>query len=283
MGFREKLSSAVQKNRSVVCIGLDSELGRLPGHLKSRDDPQFEFNRAIINATADLVCAYKPNMAFYEAAGLAGIASLKRTMEYIPGHIPIVLDAKRGDIDNTSRLYAQACYDYFGADAVTLHGYMGTDTVKPFLEYADKAVFVLVKTSNPSAGEFEDIEDAQGRRLYLRMADKIAEWSRAFPGECGAVVGATYPEDLARIRDILPTAPFLIPGLGRQGGDAERTVRNSMDAERAGILVNNSRGIIFASAGTDFAEVARQRAIEFRDQLNSYRDAGPADATKEPA
>ncbi|OIP95134.1 orotidine 5'-phosphate decarboxylase [Candidatus Wirthbacteria bacterium CG2_30_54_11] len=271
MGFTAKLNSITQKNNSLVCIGLDSEMSKLPEHLEGSADPQFEFNKAIIDATADLVCAYKPNMAFYEAEGLKGIEALKKTMDYIPKHIPIILDAKRGDIDNTSRLYAQACFDYFGADAVTIHGYMGTDTVKPFLEYEDKAIFVLVKTSNKSAGEIEDIEGKDGKKVYLRMAEQIAVWNTQFSGRAGAVVGATYPADLLPIRQILPNAPLLIPGLGKQGGDAENTVINGMDARKAGILVNNSRSIIFASTGTDFAEVARAKAIEFRDQLNSYR------------
>ncbi len=271
MNFAEKLNAITGTNNSLVCIGLDSEMSKLPEHLQNSDDPQFEFNKAIIDATADLVCSYKPNMAFYEAEGARGIASLKKTMAYIPKHIPIVLDAKRGDIDNTSRLYAQACFDYYGADAVTLHGYMGTDTVKPFLEYEDKAIFVLVKTSNKSAVEIEDIEDRDGKKVYIRMAEQIARWNTQYANRAGAVVGATYPADLLPIRQILPDAPLLIPGLGKQGGDAENTIKNGMDSRKAGILVNNSRGIIFASTSIDFAEVARAKAIEFRDQLNSYR------------
>ncbi|HNT30107.1 MAG TPA: orotidine-5'-phosphate decarboxylase [bacterium] len=271
MNFKEKFSAIVAKNNSLVCIGLDSELAKLPEHLKSADNPQFEFNKAIIDATADLVCAYKPNMAFYEAEGVKGMESLKKTIAYIPKHIPVILDAKRGDIDNTSRLYAQACFEYLGADAVTVHGYMGTDTVKPFLEYADKAIFVLVKTSNPSAVEFEDLPGEEGNPNYLRMAELVAGWGRLFPGTAGAVVGATYPDDLLPIREILPEAPLLIPGLGKQGGDAEKTVKNGMNARKVGILVNNSRGIIFASEADDFADAAREKAQAFRDMLNQLR------------
>jgi orotidine 5'-phosphate decarboxylase subfamily 2 len=271
MTFDEKLVAIVQKNNSLVCVGLDSEIAKMPEHVRKMDDPQFEFNKAIIDATQDLVCAYKPNAAFYEVEGIKGWEALKKTIDYIPKHIPIILDAKRGDIDNTSRMYAKACFEYMGVDAVTIHGYMGTDTVAPFLEYGDKAILVLVKTSNKSAIEFQDIEDQNGKKLYMRMAEKIAEWNQAYPGTAGAVVGATFPDDLIPIRRAIPDVPILIPGLGKQGGDAEKTVRNGMNANKEGIIVNLARGIIFASDGIDFADVARAKTIEITNELNSYR------------
>ncbi|HDS11615.1 MAG TPA: orotidine-5'-phosphate decarboxylase [Candidatus Wirthbacteria bacterium] len=271
MNFTAKLENITKQNNSLVCVGLDSEIAKMPEHIQNLDDPQFEFNKAIIDATLDLVCAYKPNIAFYETEGIKGLESLKKTIDYLPKDIPIVLDAKRGDIGNTSLMYAKSYFEYFGVDAVTVHGYMGTDTVAPFLKYEEKAIFVLVKTSNPSAVELEDVPTDNGQPVYLRMAELVAKWNRDFPGTAGAVVGATYPEDLKPIREILPTAPLFIPGLGKQGGDAEKTIKFGIDANQAGVLINNSRGIIFASLGLDFADKAREACLTFRDELNSYR------------
>lgn len=270
--FLEKLTEVIRLNNSLVCVGLDSELSALPASMRGSADPQFEFNRAIIDATKDFVCAYKPNMAFYEAEGSVGLEALRRTIAYIPPHIPVILDAKRGDIGNTSRLYAKACFDDLGVDAVTLHGYMGSDTVTPFLEYDGKGVFVLVKTSNPSAVELEDIVAHDGRKLYLHVAQKCEEWNRISNGRCGAVVGATYPEDLRAVRAILKSAPILVPGVGAQGGDLQATLKAGL-VQGSGLLINSSRGIIFASKEANFAERAAAEARSFRDLINSHRGA----------
>ncbi len=271
MNFREKLDLVVTRNNSLVCVGLDSEIAKMPPHIQSMEDPQFEFNKSIIDATADLVCAYKPNIAFYELFGARGITSLLKTIEYIPKNIPIVLDAKRGDIGDTSYMYAKSYFETFGVDAVTIHGYMGSDTVAPFMKYEDKAIFVLVKTSNPSAVEFEDMELKDGKKLYIKVAEKIAEWNELYPGLCGTVVGATFPADLKPIRVILPDVPFLVPGLGKQGGDTEQTVLNGMDARGRGLLINSARAIIFAGNGLDFAQKAREETLKLRDKINQYR------------
>lgn len=256
---------------SLLCIGLDSELARLPPHLLGLEHPQFEFNKVIIDATRDLVCAYKPNMAFYEAEGQRGLESLEKTIAYIAGLVPVILDCKRGDIGNTSRLYARACFDQLGADAVTLHGYMGEETVAPFLAYEGKTAYVLVKTSNASAASIQDLKLDNGRKIFEMMADRVREWNVKYPGTCGAVVGATYPDDIRRVREILPDVPFLIPGLGKQGGDVKNTVKNGLDRNGGGIVVSSAREIIFASSGEDFAEAARGKAVETRDLINSYR------------
>jgi len=268
MTFQEKLDAAVRQNDSLLCVGLDSEWSKLPAHLQGgAEDAQLAFNRAIIEATSDLVCAYKPNTAFYEARGLAGWQVLMETVKLIPQHIPVILDAKRGDIGNTSRLYAEAFFDAMGVDAVTVHPYMGTDTVSPFLAYPDKAIFVLVKTSNQSAVEFEDLPQPDGRKLYEHVAGQVAIWNREYPGTAGIVAGATYPEDLVALRRQLPEVPFLIPGVGTQGGDVQATAT----AAGSNAIINASRAVIFASGGTDFAERARNAADALRQEINLYR------------
>ncbi len=256
----------VKGNNSLLCVGLDSDGEKLPASIK-----QFEFNRAIIDATKDLVCAYKPNMAFYEAYGIDGLKALKKTIEHIPSHIPVILDAKRGDIGNTSKLYAQSCYNDLKVDAVTLHPYMGSDTVLPFLEFEGKGVFVLVKTSNPSAIEIEDLVTKDGETVSLKVARKVAEWNKKFNGRVGAVVGATYPKDLRVIREILGDAWFLVPGVGAQGGNVREVVSAGQNKAGDGIIINSSREIIFASAGSDFAEKAREKAERLRSEINLAR------------
>jgi orotidine-5'-phosphate decarboxylase len=268
MTFQEKLTAARERNDSLLCVGLDPDWAKLPAHLHGGgEDPQVAFARGIVEATRDLVCAYKPNTAFYEARGLAGWQALAETIALIPDDIPIILDAKRGDIGNTSKLYAESAFDLLGVDAVTVHPYMGRDTVAPFLSYADKAVFVLVKTSNPSAAEFEDLIQPDGRKLYEHVAGQVAVWNREFPGTAGIVAGATYPEDLAALRRQLPEAPFLIPGIGAQGGDVQATVR----AGGENAVINTSRAVLFAASGEDFADKARGAADALRREINLYR------------
>jgi orotidine-5'-phosphate decarboxylase len=254
---------ACRGNRSLLCVGLDPDPAKMP----VKD--VFEFNKAIIDATADLVCAYKPNLAFYEALGVRGLQALKKTVAYIPGNIPVIGDAKRGDIGNTAIANARALFDYYKFDAVTLNPYLGYDSVEPFLDYEDKGVFVVCRTSNSSASEFQDLVDNFGMKFYQSVALRAGDWNTA--GNIGLVVGATYPEELREIRKLCPDMPLLIPGIGAQGGDLELSVRYGVDANKERAVIVAARQVIYASRGADYARVARQAARELRDTINRYR------------
>jgi len=261
--FLSKLLAATRRQNSLLCVGLDPQPEMMPiGNV-------FEFNRAIIDATRDLVCAYKPNLAFYEALGVDGLVTLKRTVEYIPEDIPIIGDAKRSDIGNTAAAYAKGLFVYFGFDAVTVNPYLGYDSVSPFLEYHDKGVFILCRTSNPGAKDFQDFQDSQGQALYQRVALKAKEWDHA--GNSGLVVGATYPEEIKWVRQNCPEMPLLIPGIGPQGGDLEKSVRYSVDRKGERSIIVSARQVLYASKGKDFAQAARQAALKLRDEINQYR------------
>ncbi len=247
----------MERNQSLVCLGLDPDPALMP------PVSLVEFNHAIIDATHDLVCAYKPNLAFYEALGLEGLVALQKTVEHIPGDIPIIGDAKRGDVGNTARLYARALFEAFGFDAATVNPYLGYDSLEPFIEYRDKGVFILCRTSNPGARDFQDA-------LFESVAQKASSWNRY--GNIGLVVGATYPEELRRIREICPEMVFLIPGIGVQGGDLELAVRYG-GRSGGGPILASSRQILYASRGSNFAGAARQAAIELRQRINSIRKA----------
>ena len=257
------MEAACQANRSLLCVGLDPD----PEMMPTADI--FSFNRAIVDATRDLVCAYKPNLSFYESQGLKGLRALAQTMEHIrtfsPGVI-IIGDAKRGDISSSSAGYATAIFDQWGFDAVTVNGYMGRDSVEPFLAYEGCGAFVLCKTSNPGAGEFQDIQDKEGVPLYQRVARAVGGWST--DDNLGLVVGATYPEQLKAVRDICPQMPILIPGVGSQAGDLRQAVLNGTDARGRRAIISASRSIIYASSGPDFAEAARREASTLRDRIN---------------
>jgi|SRR5215213_9939541 len=245
-----------------VCVGLDSELGRIPPGLVASSGSQFEFNRRIIDATADLAAAYKPNSAFYEAEGSAGIDALAKTIEHIRAvapHALIVLDCKRGDIGSTNRGYVEAAFRVLGADAITIHPYLGLEAMREFLVDPRLGAFVLCRTSNPGAGEFQDLRvstDLGERPLFEVVAHHVrTDWNEN--NNCGLVVGATYPEELASIRALAPKLPFLIPGIGAQGGDLGATIESSGIRDGAPTIINSSRGIIFASSGAEFAQAAR--------------------------
>jgi orotidine-5'-phosphate decarboxylase len=268
MRFIDKLRKASQKNNSLVCVGLDTDEKKIPSFLKSEEDPVFKFNREIIDSTKDLVCAYKPNLGFYEALGNKGWEALRKTCEYIPPEIPIILDAKRGDIGNTAHMYARALYEVMKADAVTVSPYMGKDAVQPFLEYEDKCAFILCLTSNEGAKDFQ-LSMIDGKPLYEVVAEKVLNWNER--GNCGLVVGATYPDQLKRIREIAPTLPFLIPGVGAQAGEIEATVKYGTDVNGELAIINSSRAIIYASTGRDFASAARNEAKRLRDSINLHR------------
>jgi orotidine-5'-phosphate decarboxylase len=230
------------------------------------------FNREIVEATADIVCAYKINVAFYEAHGTEGIRALRRTIAIIrtvAPNVPIILDAKRADIGNTNAGYVSAAFSFFLADAITVHPYLGAEALQPFLEQKDKGIIVLCRTSNPGAGEFQDLR-VNGEPLYQVVARRVAnEWNRN--GNCALVVGATYPEELYQVRRLAGDIPILIPGIGAQGGDVEKTVTAGKDNRGQGMIINSSRGIIFASKGADFAEAARRETAKLRDLINQYR------------
>ncbi len=264
MKFTEKLAGAVQKNRSLLCVGLDPDPELMPDRVGI-----FEFNRAIIDATCDLVCAYKPNFAFYEALGAEGLDALKRSIQHIPADIPIIADAKRGDIGSTAKAYARAIFSDLHCDAATVSPYLGADSIEPFLQYRDKGIFILCRTSNPGALDFQSLrcQTQDGyHSLFELVALKASQWN--VYGNIGLVVGATYPEELRLIRENYPDMPLLIPGIGAQGGDLALTIRYGADAEGEKTIINSSRQIIYATRGKDFAEAARGAALAMREQIN---------------
>jgi len=263
MNFIEKLARAGKKNRSLLCVGLDPDPGLMPGQIGV-----FEFNKAIIDATSDLVCAYKPNIAFYEAMGMD---ALKKTRDYIPGEIPVIIDAKRGDIGSTAKAYARSLFEYFKCDAITANPFLGYDSLEPFIEYRDRGVFILCRTSNTGAGDFQSlyVETYGGRKMLFEIvAEKVSEWNKH--GNLGLVVGATYPGELKVIRERYPEIPLLIPGVGAQGGELEQVVKYGVDLKRQRTIINSSRQILYASSGRDFAGAARRAAKALRDKINEY-------------
>ncbi len=270
MNFKQKLTAISHNNNSLVCIGLDVDKEKMPKFLfESSKHPYLEFNKSIIDSTKDLVCAYKLNMAFYEVLGTEGFELLKKTIKHIPKDVVVILDGKRNDVGNTARKYAQTLFETLSADAITVNPYLGKDGVAPFLEYKDKCSFILCRTSNASAGDFQDLAVSE-TLLYQIVAKKIKEWNEN--DNCGAVVGATYPEELKMIRSILgDEIPILIPGIGKQGGDVEKTIKNGTNSKGELAVINSSRGIIFAGDDEDFATVSRKKAISLRDEISKYR------------
>jgi orotidine-5'-phosphate decarboxylase len=267
MKFIEKLTRAMQANNSLLCVGLDTDPKRMPEGIGVAD-----FNKAIIEATADMVCAYKPNLAFYEAMGDEGQAALKETLKNIPDNIPAIADAKRGDIGNTAAAYARAIFDNLGFDATTVNPYLGFDAVEPFLSYEERGVIILCRTSNAGATDFQDLLCQYGdgyRPLFEIVALKASQWNTS--GNVGLVIGATYPEELGIIRRQHPEIPFLVPGVGAQGGDLAQAVRHGIDASGRGMIINSSRQILYASTGKDFDRAARQVAEGLRDEINRHR------------
>jgi orotidine-5'-phosphate decarboxylase len=268
--FIEQLERAWDVNGSLVCVGLDPEIERFPPQVVDQASPIFQFNKAIIDATADLVCAYKPQFAHY--AAYEAEDQLERTIDYIqstyPG-IPVILDSKRGDVGNTAERYAIEAFERYHADAVTVNPYLGGDSMEPFLKYEDKGVIILCRTSNPGAGDLQDLE-VGGRRLFHIVADLAARrWNSR--GNCALVVGATYPRELAEVREIVGNMPFLVPGVGAQGGDVAQAVQSGQTAAGAGLVISSSRSILYASSGEDFVSAAREATLKLRDQINASR------------
>lgn len=289
VSFADRLRVASEKTQSLVCVGLDANPVLMPMGVLTQDhdgrpagggwfsyDAEravLEFNRAIVDATADLACAFKPNIAFYEALGMAGLRALEATIEHIRGVAPdcvIIMDAKRGDIGNTVDAYATAMFDVWGVDAVTVNPWGGKDTVEPWLARADKGVFVWCRGSNPGAGDLQDLGVESGEPVYMRLARDLAGLSAE--GNLGLVVGATAAEQLAAVREVCPEMPLLIPGVGAQGGDLEASVRKGVDASGRLAVINSARGIIYASSGPDFAEAARAAASKLREGINASLD-----------
>jgi orotidine-5'-phosphate decarboxylase len=301
--FTQRLRARWEQAGTLLCVGLDGELERLPKSVRGgqtrlaleRDSDAVQaegalvtFNQAIVDATADLVCAFKPNIAFYEIYGPAGLRALTRTIMYIHTRypeVPVLLDAKRGDIGSTSAAYARAIFETYGADAVTLQPYVGREALEPFLEYAGHGCFILCRTSNPGSGEFQDLgvrvaestpdtsggaHDAREEPLYLALARRVAaEWNTR--GNCGLVVGATYPAELRQVRARVGDMPILVPGIGTQGGDLAATVQAGLDSHGRGLLISTSRSVIYASRGLDFAQAARREAQRLRNEIEALR------------
>jgi orotidine-5'-phosphate decarboxylase len=271
MDFRERLQKSIHDHDSLVCVGLDVDKEKLPDFLfESSTQPYREFCKHIIDETKEVACAYKLNSAFFEAIGTNGFKIMEDVISYIPKNTIVIVDGKRNDIGNTARKYASALFDGLRADAVTVNPYLGWDGIEPFLSYTDRCSFILCRTSNPSASDFQDLVTESGLQLFLCVADKIKEWAEI--GCCGAVVGATYPDELRCIRTVLgEDIPFLIPGVGKQGGDVEKTVRFGTNSKGEQAVINSSRGIIYAGSGEDYAVRAGNAALQLKDQINTFR------------
>ncbi len=263
--FRDKLRAAAEGNNSFLCIGLDPDPELLPHpHIQS-------FLQEIVDATSDLVCAYKPNVAFFEALGLGGMQTLLEALRSVPKSIPIIADAKRGDIGNTSRFYAKALFEIYKFDAATVNPYGGRDAVQPFIDYADRGVFVWCRSSNPGGADLQDLPLSDGRLLYEAVAEQAREWN--VHGNVGLIAGATWPEQMERMREICPDMLMLVPGVGSQEGDLEASVQAAMDAGGEGFLVNVSRRVLYAAKGDRYPKAARKAAQKLRGRINLMREA----------
>jgi orotidine-5'-phosphate decarboxylase len=267
---RHELIAQIKRKRSFLCVGLDTDLSKIPAYLLDTEDPIFEFNKAIIDATKDFAVAYKPNIAFYECCGPKGWESLQKTIDYIPKDIFTIADAKRGDIGNTSSYYAKTFFESLKCDSVTVAPYMGEDSVSPFLEFDGKWAILLALTSNKGALDFQMIQDANGEELYKKVLRKSCEWGT--PENLMFVVGATRAEEIGEVRKLVPDHFFLVPGVGAQGGSLEDVAKYGWNAD-CGLLVNSSRGIIYASNGLDFAERAGEEAKKIQVDMAAILDS----------
>ena len=275
MGFMQALRQRWNDADSLVCVGLDPEPSRFPAQFANDPDAVFNFCRAVVDATAPHVCSFKPQIAHFAALGADdALARLIAHIHATHPSIPVILDSKRGDIGSTAKHYATEAFDRYGADAITANPYLGRDSLQPFLDRADRGVVVLCRTSNPGAADLQDLlaqdSDGNARPLYQHVAAKVArEWNTH--GNCMLVVGATWPEQLREVREIVGEVPFLVPGVGAQGGDVEAVVRNAKTADGTGLVVSSSRAVLYASDGAGFAEAAASEAKRLRDQINRYR------------
>jgi orotidine-5'-phosphate decarboxylase len=274
MTFIESLGAAWDRNNSLLCVGLDPDPEKFPAHFEGRPDAIFEFCTSIADATADLVCCFKPQIAYFAAQRAED--QLEALIAHIHAHhpgVPVILDAKRGDIGSTAEQYAVEIFERYRADAVTVNPYMGRDSIAPYLAYADKGVILLCRTSNPGGSELQFLDvgtPEKPEKLYERVARLVAsEWNSS--GQCALVVGATFPAEIARVREIVGDMPLLVPGIGAQGGDVQATVEAGRTAGHSGLMINSSRAILYAGKGEDYTAAARQVAQETRDTINRYR------------
>ncbi len=268
--FSDKLHHRWKQENTLVCVGLDTDLDKIPPHLKEEKYPLFAFNKAIIDATHDLVCAFKPQIAFYSAYGAEN--QLEMTFQYLRAtypKVPTILDSKRGDIGNTAEMYAKEAFDRYHADAVTVNPYLGGDSLEPFLSRAEKGIIILCKTSNPGSGEIQAMK-VDGEEIYRKIA-YLSQNRWNLNNNICLVVGGTYPAELANVRKMAPDIPILVPGVGAQGGKVKDIVKAGVSDDNAGLIINSSRKIIYASSETDFADAARGAAESLRDEINSYR------------
>ena len=270
MTFTQALAAAWQKNNSMLCVGLDPDPAKFPAHLHGKPDAIFEFCKAIVDTTADLVCCFKPQIAYFAAQRAED--QLEALIAHIHARhpdIPVILDAKRGDIGSTAEQYAVEIFERYRADAITVNPYMGKDSVDPYLAYPEKGVILLCRTSNPGGSDLQFL-DIGGKKLYEHVAELVAtQWNTT--GQCALVVGATFPSEIARVREIVGDLPLLVPGIGAQGGDVEATLNAGRTAAGTGLIINNSRAILYAGKDEDFAQASRQAAQASRDLINRYR------------
>lgn len=277
--FHNRLTSAVQANDSLLCVGLDPDLSRFPSSVYDSQNVTnaiVSFNAGVIEATVDLICAYKPNLAFYVAHGSAGIRALEETRRLIPAHIPVILDAKVGDIGSTAEAYATGYFETWDFDAVTVNPYLGEDSLQPFMQHADKGVLVVCKTSNLGSGDLQDLSLTGGngeQSMFLTVADRVASWTTRWPATLGLVVGATYPAELAAVRQRCPNQPILLPGIGAQAGDLAAALHTGLDATGSGLLVSASRSIIYAPPqGVEpWTSAVRSAASGLKEAINGVR------------
>jgi orotidine-5'-phosphate decarboxylase len=267
MTFTQRLREVQTKQNSLLCIGLDVDVEKIPEHLKSAENPALEFNRQIIKATQDIVCAYKPNLAFYESLGERGWRTLHETLRLIPKSIITIGDGKRGDIGHTSNQHAKSLFDDFDFNAITVNPYMGFDSVEPFLKNPEKGIFILALTSNPGSKDFQRLK-VGAKSLYEKVIQMAKKWN--INQNIGLVIGATHPKELQRIRKIVPEMPILIPGIGKQGGDLKAVIHYGCDKNGQLAIINASRSIIYASSGKDFAEAARAEAKRIIEEMREY-------------
>ena len=266
---KKSLINQIKNKRSFLCIGLDSDINKIPSHLLRYEDPIFEFNKQIIDATKDLCVAYKPNIAFYESMGVKGWTSLEKTLDYIPDDLFTIADAKRGDIGNTSHMYAKSFFENMSFDAITVAPYMGSDSIAPFFKYKDKWVIILALTSNKGSVDFQMLPDEQGHFLYENVLKQAKDWSD--DGSLMFVVGATKSKDLETVRSIVPNHFLLVPGVGAQGGSLEDVVKAGFNKD-CGLLINSSRGILYSSNSKDFAKKSRDEAKMLQSQMSDLME-----------
>ncbi len=271
LSFIEKLKCIWGKNNSLVCVGLDPDVSRFPIGFSKKTDAIFKFNKEIIDATHDLVCAYKPQIAYFSAESAED--QLEKTIQYIKReypHIPIILDSKRGDIGSTAKKYAVEAFERYQVDAVTVNPYLGFDSAEPFLNYKERGTILLCRTSNSGASDFQDLE-IDGTPLYQKVASLISDkWN--YNKNCLLVVGATWPSQMSEVRSLVGDIPFLVPGVGEQGGDIESLVKAGKTKHGTGLIISSSRGVIYASDGEDFATKAREVVVKLRSEINMHRN-----------